>query len=62
MEPEFIKDIPSNTFIHITDIIQKCIDDGKGGVYTISEENWPDMGQLEELEKMKQKLSVAESI
>lgn len=59
LEPEFIRDIPDNTFIHITDIIQKCIDDGKNvGVYTISEENWLDMGQLEELEKMKQKLSV----
>lgn len=59
LEPEFISQIPDNTFIHITDIIQKCIDDGKNvGVYTISEDKWLDMGQLEELEKMKQKLNV----
>ena len=58
LEPEFISKIPNNTFIHITDIIQQCIDDGKNvGVYTIPEENWLDMGQFEELEKMKQKLN-----
>lgn len=59
LEPEFIKCIPDNTFVHITDIIQRCIDDGKNvGVYTIEEEKWLDMGQLEELEKMRQKLNV----
>lgn len=59
LEPEFLDMIPDNTFIHITDIIQKCIDEGKNvGVYTIPEEKWLDMGQLEELEKMKQKLNV----
>lgn len=59
MEPEFIKEIPDNCFVHITDIIQKCIDRGKRvGVYTIQEENWLDMGQLEELVKMKEKLNV----
>ena len=59
LEPEFIDKIPANTFVHITDIIQKCIDDKeKVGVYTISDEQWLDMGQMEELEKMKQKLNV----
>lgn len=59
LEPEFLKWIPDNTFVHITDIIQMCIDEGeKVGVYKISEENWMDMGQLEELERMKEKLNV----
>ena len=59
LEPEFIKRIPDNTFVHITDIIQRCIDAGENvGVYTIEEEKWLDMGQLEELEKMRQKLNV----
>lgn len=59
LEPEFIREIPSNTFIHITDILQKCIDEGKKvGVYKIPEENWLDMGQLEELEMMKKRLNV----
>lgn len=59
IEPEFVNQIPDNTFIHITDLIQKCIDEGKNvGVYQIDEENWMDMGQLEELERMKRKLNV----
>ena len=59
LEPEFLSRIPEDTFIHITDVIQKCMDDGENvGVYPISEESWMDMGQLEEMEKMKRKLSV----
>lgn len=59
IEPEFLDMIPEGTFVHITDVIQKCIDSGMNvGVYKISEEKWLDMGQLEELEKMKQKLNV----
>ena len=59
LEPEFLKCIPDNTFIHITDVIQKCIDEGKNvGVYKIKEDCWMDMGQLEELERMKEKLNV----
>lgn len=61
LEPEFIEEIPQNTFIHITDIIQNCIAQGKRvGAYKIDEEKWLDMGQLEELQKMKQKLNVKE--
>lgn len=59
IEPEFLDMIPENTFIHITDVIQKCIDIGKRvGVYKISEEKWLDMGQMEELEKMKKRLNL----
>ncbi len=59
LEPAFIELIPENTFIHITDIIQKCIEGGKKvGVYKIPEDRWLDMGQLEELERMKEKLNV----
>lgn len=59
LEPEFLKLIPENTFVHITDIIQESIDKGvKVGVYKISEDKWLDMGQLEELEKMREKLKV----
>ena len=59
IEPEFLDVIPENTFIHITDVIQKCIDTGKQvGVYKISEDKWLDMGQMEEMEKMRQKLNI----
>lgn len=61
LEPEFLEKIPSDTFIHITDVIQNCIDQGERiGVYPIAEEHWLDMGQLDELEKMKRRLSVSE--
>ncbi len=59
IEPEFLNKIPENTFIHITDIIQKCLDEGeKVGVYPISDHAWMDMGQIEEMEKMKKRLGV----
>lgn len=57
MEPEFLKMIPQNTFIHITDVIQKCIEAGENvGAFPISEELWMDMGQMEELEKMRERI------
>lgn len=59
LEPEFIDEIPENTFVHITDIIQKCINERRNvGAYIVNEEQWLDMGQLEELERMKQKLDI----
>lgn len=57
LEPEFLEYIPDEQFIDITDLIQKCIDERENvGSYIIDEESWMDMGQLEELEKMKIKL------
>lgn len=54
IEPEFIDEIPDNTFIHITDIIEKCIKkDMKVGTYPISEKAWHDMGQIKELENIR---------
>lgn len=57
IEPAFLKRIPGNTFIHITDLIQRCISDGeKVGCYLIPDEAWMDMGQFDELDKMKERL------
>lgn len=57
LEPDFLKKIPEHTFIHITDVIQNCINQGeKVGIYPISEYAWMDMGQMEELEKMRERL------
>lgn len=63
IEPEFISEIQKDTFIHITDVIQNCI--GKGynvGVYPVNEDAWMDMGQLEELEKMKSKIESTKGV
>lgn len=57
IDPKFLEKIPKDTFIHITDIIQTCIQDGERvGIYPIGENAWMDMGQLEELEKMRERL------
>ncbi len=59
INPEFLSKIEPNTFLPITDIIQKCIEEGeKVGTYMVEEEDWMDMGQLEELEKMKEKMKI----
>ncbi|GAB6155725.1 nucleotidyltransferase family protein [Desulfosporosinus burensis] len=58
IEPELLDRIPPDTFIHITDVIQNCIDVGERvGVYPVCESAWLDMGNMEELERMKERLS-----
>ena len=57
IEPEFLKKIPDKTFIHITDVIEKCIKEGdRVGTFLIDEDDFMDMGQMDELEKMKKRL------
>jgi dTDP-glucose pyrophosphorylase len=58
LEPRFLEKIPKDTFIHITDVIQDCINQGETvGIYPVSEDSWMDMGQMEELIKMRERLS-----
>lgn len=58
LEPEFLDKIPQNQFIHITEIIENCIAEGENvGVYSVDDSAWMDMGQLEELEKMRRRIS-----
>lgn len=54
LEPAVIERLKENTFIHITDLIEECINEGlKVGTYPIGEEAWMDMGQFESMEEMK---------
>lgn len=56
VEPEVIGDIPKNVSIGFPDIIEKYRHEGKKiGVYPIGENAWLDMGQMDELEKMKER-------
>ena len=58
IEPEFLKKIPEKTFIHITDVIQNCLDEGLSiGIYPISNNSWLDMGEPKEMERMREKLN-----
>lgn len=55
IEPEFLDLIPDNTFIHITDIIKMCLEQNLNvGVYQIEDNDWLDIGQVEELKKMQE--------
>lgn len=57
LTPDFLDEIPENKFVHITEVLQTCIDKGlKVGMYPVSEDNWMDMGQMDELQKMTEKL------
>ena len=56
IEPEFLSDIPEEGVMHMPDIIHKYMLEGKRvGVYQIEEEKWLDMGQFDEMERMRQK-------
>lgn len=54
VEPEFLSYISPDTFTPITEIIQACLNAGERvGVFPVSEEQWSDMGQTVEMEKMQ---------
>lgn len=56
-EPEIFRYIPRDTFTDMTDVIQMCIKQGeKVGSYVIPKDCWLDMGQINELEKLKQRM------
>lgn len=49
LEPHLIKEIPKNTFYHITFLIEKLIKEGRRvGVYPINEGSWIDVGNWDE--------------
>lgn len=57
VEPEVIDDIADDEAIGFPDIIQREKDNGKKvAVFPVSENDWMDMGQIPELEKMRVKL------
>lgn len=49
LEPHLLKEIPANTFFHITQLIEKVNNrGGKVGVFPVSEKSWRDVGNWEE--------------
>lgn len=57
IEPEFLDLIPEKESIHLTQLIDMAMQNSKkAGTYLIDENQWMDMGQLEELEQMKYKI------
>ena len=57
VEPEVLDDIEDGVFADFPDIIKQQMDKGRrAGVFPVSENDWLDMGQLDELEKMRKRL------
>ena len=57
VEPEVLEDLEDNVAIGFPDIVEKQRQKGrKVAVFPVSESEWMDMGQLDELEKMRKKL------
>lgn len=60
IEPEVIKELNENEFIHLPDIAKRNLDAGKKvGVFPISDKAWMDMGQFSEMESMIKKLGLS---
>lgn len=59
IEPEFLNYINPDTFTPMTESIQACLNAGERvGVFPVSEEQWSDMGQLGEMEKMQRLMGI----
>lgn len=57
VEPEIINELEENTAIGFPDIIEKYRGQGKNvGIYPIGENAWMDMGQLDEMERMRSRI------
>ena len=57
VEPKIIEELEENNPINFPDIIEKYKAKGeKIGIYPISENSWMDMGQLDEMDKMRRRL------
>lgn len=57
LEPEVVDEIQDGEPIGFPDVIERLRNKGKKvAIYPISENDWLDMGQLEELEKMRKRL------
>lgn len=59
VEPEVIDDLEEDTVVDFPDIIEKYRMEGKNiGAYVIDEDAWLDMGQMDGLKKMQNRLKV----
>lgn len=59
VEPQVLEDIPDHTVLGFPEIIEMQRQKGnKVAVYPVSEEEWMDMGQLTELQRMDYKLKI----
>lgn len=59
VDPDMINLIPEDTFFHMTDLVDKAMEEGyQVGMYPISEDTFLDMGEFEEMKRMEEKLGI----
>lgn len=59
LNPDLLKEIPADTFFHMTDLTDQLIKKNrKVGMYPISEDSFLDMGEFEEMRRMEEKLNL----
>ncbi len=59
LNPELMKEIPEDTFFHMTDLADKLMKENRRvGMYPISEDSFLDMGEFEEMRRMEEKLNL----
>ena len=62
INPELIDLIPDDTMFHMTHLVEKTMErGGKIGTYPVSEDSFLDMGELDEMKRMEEKLGLATS-
>ena len=63
INPEIIQLIPDDTMFHMTHLVEKVMKQGgKVGTYPVSEDSFLDMGELDEMKRMEEKLGVLEFV
>lgn len=59
LNSELIQEIPKDTFFHMTDLVDKLLNEKRQvGMYPVSEDSFLDMGELEEMHRMEKKLNI----
>lgn len=59
INPETIERIPDDTMFHMTHLVEKVMKQGgKVGTYPVSEDSFLDMGELNEMKRMEEKLHI----
>lgn len=60
INPQTIDLIPTDTFFHMTHLVEEVMKSGgKVGTYPVSEDSFLDMGELDEMKRMEEKLGIA---
>lgn len=57
IEPSLLGTIPNDTFFHMTDLANQCLQNKLNvGVYAVDEDSFLDMGEFQEMKRMEEKL------